>query len=1038
MIGRRRTALPLVCLVLGAGVIVARLFQVQVVEGATWAEQASGLVRTGEVVPFRRGEIRDARGVILARDDTAYELALRYREFRRGFPLAQVAHARSALECRAVPLDEAALHLEAWALELVSLSPRDLDQFGAGAGLKLGELFVPPTREAELEERRERALDLWFYATSLLGFSGSDSRDARKREGAARARSFLQLAVELGVSPSPERARADLCARAATALDDLRALAALCAPDDGATGAVPSADAGWLLAELEATRAGVEDLTASWAFEQAAGFAPGRLEPELLLALDLDWLRAALRWEPRRLQAWAVGARARWRSRWLLGYAADAIAAECARLPGRNWPPEWIADHVLSLCASAWTSRGLERALDDEPQPWREVTRVLGWSHLAEIFAAGGGERIDAQTAQPLPFFDPALRDTETDPAHPWALLERASEGADWGEAFALARESERTAALRARVAALFERWESRLQLALRRRIESRLGAVEPGPDGVRRLEMTADCIRRAVQGLPYALKDYGSREIALVSRPAFEAIAMIERAPSRLRGFHAREESRREHLRAIGEPVVPAWTLLGSVARALDVGGDPLSPAKRERLVALRRAPDRDADEERELAELVGDALLAEQSRGVAGIEAGFDPWLRGKNGYRERLSLEDASEDGGLVHRVREVEHGRALELTIDLAVQRAAERVLASPDADPDERFRDDAWLADPHGAIVLMTVDGAIGAAASGPLPRVETAQLTREEYAQYIERALHAPGFQPIGSVVKPLEAAWALDKLALDPRASILCAKQADGHAGYKGLRCSEAGSHSGQSIDLFHALLHSCNSYFAWFGERSRATDLVDAWTCFGLGQPTGVRPPGAGGRIEDVPRLPRLAAVERDRMRAANGLVVLQGTPLQVARAFAGLATGVLPSVRIVETIGGEPAPRGEPIALPISERSFETVRAALRAVAGENGGTGHRALDVNEVGYAVAAKTGSADLEDRPGAGEEQRVRKHAWVAGWLPAQQPRVVFVVFCADTHSTSSHSSVWLARQLLRDADVKRWIDAQIAREPAR
>jgi cell division protein FtsI/penicillin-binding protein 2 len=1038
LIGRRRTALPLVALALGAGLIIARLFQVQVVESATWTEQAAGLVRSGELVPFRRGEIRDASGALLARDDTAYELVLRYREFRRGFPLAQVAHARAALECRAVPLDEAALHLEAWALELVSLSPRDLDQFGSGAGLKLGGLLVPPTQRPELEERRARSLDVWFYTMSLLGFSANDSRAARKLEGDARARSFLQLAVEFGVAPSPERARAELCARAATALEDLRALALLCAASDAPTEAVSRDDAGWLLAELEAARVSVEDLTASWAFEQATGFAPGRLEPQLLLALDLDWLCAALRWEPRRLHAWAASARARWHSRWLLGYAADAIAAECARLPGRNWPPEWIADHVLSLCASAWASSGLERALDDEPQPWREVARVLGWSQLGEIFAAGSrAERIDAQNAQPLPFFDPALRDTESDPAHPWLLLERATGGADWGEAFALARERERTTALRSRVAALLSGWEARLQLALRRRIESRLGAAEPGSGGARRLEMSADCIRRAMQGLPYALKDYGSREVALVARPAFEAIALIERAPSRLRGFHAREESRREHVRANDEPIVAGWTLLGSVGRALDVGADALSPARRERLVALRRAPERDEDEERELAELVGDALLAEQSRGVAGIEACFDPWLRGKNGYRERLSLEDAAEDGGLVHRVREVEHGRVLGLTLDVAAQRAAERVLASPDGDPDAHFRDEEWLAAPRGAIVLMTVDGAIGAAASGPLPRVDPSELTREEYAQYIERALHAPGFQPLGSVVKPLEAAWALDKLALDPRASVMCSRQSDGYVGYKGLRCSEGGSHGGQSIDLFHALLHSCNSYFAWLGERSRGRDLLDAWTCFGLGEATGVRPPGAGGRIEDVPRLPLLAAVERDRMRAANGLVVLQGTPLQVARAFAGLATGVLPSARLVETIGGEPAPRGEPLPLPLSQPSLETVQAALRAVAGETGGTGHRALDANEVGYTIAAKTGSADLEDRPDD-LKAKVRKHAWVAGWLPADRPRVVFVVFCADTRSTSSHSAVWLARQLLRDADVRRWIDAQIAKEPAR
>jgi cell division protein FtsI/penicillin-binding protein 2 len=1028
MIGRRRTALPLALLGIGAFVLLARLFQLQVLERSVWAEQAAGLVRSGEVVPFRRGEIRDARDTLMARDDTGHELVLEYREFRRGAPLGQVAHARSALELRAVSLDETVLQLEAWALELVSLSPRDLDQFARGAGLRIGTLYVAPTAQPELEDRRQRASDLWFYVTTLLAFDPPSTRAARKLEGDARARAFLDLAVDRGLASSPERARADLCARLATSLEDLRGLAALL---QRAESAAPAGDAAWLIAELESARTGVEDLAASWAFEQACGFAAGRLEPELLLALDLEWLRGALRWEPRRLQAWAAGTRARWRSNWLLGQATDALAAECAQLPGRNWAPELVAEHVLSLCASVWSGDGdLERALADAPRSWREDTRALAWTHFAEIFASGsGGERIDLSGASPLPTFEAELRGREPDPEHPWALLEAASGVGDWGEIFALAREGERVAALRERLAVLLSHWESRLQSALRRRVEARLSAL--AADTPRRLELAADCIRRAEQGLPYALKDYGHRELRLAADPDFEALALIERAPARFRGFAVREEQRRDHLRASGEAVAPAWTLLGTVARSGNLGVDPLGPARRERLAALRRAPERDAAEDAELANLVGDLLLADQARGVAGIEACFDPWLRGRNGYRERLSLDDLEDSAGSVHRVREVEHGSALGLTLDLAAQRAAERVLAAPEWDPDEHYRDEAWLAEPTGAIVLMTVDGAIGVAASAPLPRSELTELSPAERARCIERALHAPGFQPPGSVFKPFVAAWSLDRLGLEPSTTVQCLKQDDGHAGYKGLRCSEASSHRGP-IDLFHALKYSCNAYFAWVGERQRGSDLLEMASCFGFGEATGVRPAGAGGRIEDVPKLPTLARIERDRMRAANGLVVIQATPLQIARAFAGLATGVLPSARLVETVAGAPAPRGAARALPLAASNLELVRRALHAVAHEGGGTAHRALSVEQVGYDLAAKTGSADLEDRPKDGSPD-VRKHAWVAGWLPAEQPRVVFVVFCADTHKTSSHSVVWIARQLLRDAEVRKWIDAQVA-----
>ncbi|MBM3975797.1 MAG: hypothetical protein FJ299_02265 [Planctomycetes bacterium] len=128
----------------------------------------------------------------------------------------------------------------------------------------------------------------------------------------------------------------------------------------------------------------------------------------------------------------------------------------------------------------------------------------------------------------------------------------------------------------------------------------------------------------------------------------------------------------------------------------------------------------------------------------------------------------------------------------------------------------------------------------------------------------------------------------------------------------------------------------------------------------------------------------------------------------------------------------MGEQPAPRGEARALPLSAASLDSVRDALAAVVSESGGTGYRALNRAEVGYTVAAKTGSADLQDRPKEGDP-KVLKHGWVAGWLPVDQPRVVFVVFCAETRVSSSHSAVWVARQLLRDPAIVRWIDAQIA-----
>ena len=52
----------------------------------------------------------------------------------------------------------------------------------------------------------------------------------------------------------------------------------------------------------------------------------------------------------------------------------------------------------------------------------------------------------------------------------------------------------------------------------------------------------------------------------------------------------------------------------------------------------------------------------------------------------------------------------------------------------------------------------------------------------------------------------------------------------------------------------------------------------------------------------------------------------------------------------------------------------------------------------------------------------------MRKHAWVGGWAPAQEPELVFVIFEHDTSATSSHGAVFLARQVLRQPEVLAWL----------
>ena len=49
----------------------------------------------------------------------------------------------------------------------------------------------------------------------------------------------------------------------------------------------------------------------------------------------------------------------------------------------------------------------------------------------------------------------------------------------------------------------------------------------------------------------------------------------------------------------------------------------------------------------------------------------------------------------------------------------------------------------------------------------------------------------------------------------------------------------------------------------------------------------------------------------------------------------------------------------------------------------------------------------------------------MRKHTWVAGWFPVEQPEYVFVLLVHDTSATSSHGAVQLASQFLKRPEVR-------------
>jgi cell division protein FtsI/penicillin-binding protein 2 len=1036
--GRLRPLLALFVL-LGA-LLVARLYQVQVREHVIWASEAARLVRKGREVPYRRGRILDATGRVLAHDEESQRVVLVYRDFRREHPLGQVAHARSLVLGRPVPLGEVAPELAEHARVLLALTPPDLAALARGAD---GPRAI---RELEPRLRARRAADLAFYLRGILGLGPSrDPSTQRQRLAVWRQvlalagvegerRSFLELAARARYPDDPAalaREERALDERLAQSEKQLRRLARWLLPA-GADTADPTPQ---FVAELEEARAAIEDLTAAKLFAEAAGFAPGRVEVDTLLeCFDLGWIRALLGWDAERLAQWAARVRAGWQTKWRDGECLPQLFWSLAQDPSAEPGPH----DFLSRLAVVYRPEGaLAEALEEGPRSWREVDELAVFSALDELFVADVPASARALGESALAFQLPELRaDPDearllpegTGPGSFRALLARAQS----------ARGRNEVAELLALSARLNEIWELRFQETLRAALDETRRAArrsELAPEGG--LRLTAASRDRAAERAEFFLKDFGSRPRAL-SKGEFpwDVTYLLTRYERDFPGFRVDDSGARARVELAAEDAHPAEFLVGTVSAPLldDVLRQRRTSA---RLRELKNDPERGSDEAEELLRLIGEVRLPSEVKGVAGIEAFLDPELRGTNGFDETRGAGDLF--GREAERLTVVERidGLDVELTLDAGLQAAAQRSLRTPEVLDDPSF-DHAWQRAPVGAIVLLSRAGDVLAAASEPDDQSPIGPDASGERRFRAERTLTKRTFQPPGSTFKVFVAAWALAH-GLDPTRQVTCAPLEGGGAGYKDLRCSSRTGHG--PVDLHAALVQSCNAYFAWLGETLSTDELGELCARFGFGEPTGVRraPFGDGRRRAGLredragPSLPKdggewSASLRR---RAANGLSVIEATPMQVARATLGLALGELSELCLVRAVGGREELPPLPRALELDARSLDFVRAAMRGVADEPNGTAHAALAREQLGFAVAVKTGSADLESRPDGEGHVVVRKHAWVAGWAPADEPELVFVVFEHDTTATSSHGAVYLARQLLRQPEVRAWLEAR-------
>ena len=425
---------------------------------------------------------------------------------------------------------------------------------------------------------------------------------------------------------------------------------------------------------------------------------------------------------------------------------------------------------------------------------------------------------------------------------------------------------------------------------------------------------------------------------------------------------------------------------------------------------------------EEPDFAGLVQGSIV-----GKAGVEKTYDRMLRGKPG--EKTIEVDARGNERKTVTVVEQTPGEDLYLSVDLRLQRFAESLLGAE-----------------AGAVVALDPrNGDVLVMASSPAydPNVLSRGLTPALWEQIASDTRHPltnramQGQYPPGSTFKIMVASAALESDKWPADTQVRCTGVypfSRGHA----FKDWKRGGHG--VLDMYHALVHSCDVYFYNVGHRLGIDTIAETARLFGLGQPTGVDLPSE--RVGVVPSTEWKQRVRKEQwypgetISASIGQGYITVTPLQMAVAIGAVSNGgMLYRPRLVRAVRERATgrlqeyPSVERGPVPLHESTLHLLQDALREVVLH--GTGGRARSQL---VSIAGKTGTAQTVGARASqvstdaeGIPKQLRDHAWFVAYAPAEDPKIAVAVLVENTGHGGTYAAP-IAKALIeeywKDSDV--------------
>ena len=398
----------------------------------------------------------------------------------------------------------------------------------------------------------------------------------------------------------------------------------------------------------------------------------------------------------------------------------------------------------------------------------------------------------------------------------------------------------------------------------------------------------------------------------------------------------------------------------------------------------------------------------------GKSGVEETYDAVLRGTDGSRDMIVNSHGREVG--IAGEEYAKPGQDLRLTVDLDVQRAAEQAMEG---------KIGAMVAlDPHTGEILAMV--------SRPTfdPNEFSVRLSKAYWQTILENNDHPLLNKAIQAQLAPgstfkiiMSLAGLQEGKAQDLRVNC------NGGASFYGhfFACDK---HHG-SVDIRNAIPYSCDTFYYTLASRLGIDTIAGYANEVGIGVKTGVDlPDEAAGTMPSEAWKMR---TQHDKWYAGETISVgigqgaIQVTPLQLARAISGIASGGVlrrPHVVFPEELSpgerlavGESFPGAGDKRIPLSPENWETITDAMANVTSSPIGTAYAA---HLEGVDFAGKTGTAQVMSHTALAKTSKghnTEPNAWFVGVAPRRNPDIAVAVLWE--HGNWGNNSAKLAAQVI-------------------